>query len=75
MAFPGTYNFNYYRGDTNEFVISPKNSDGTTFQLEMVLTQLQQQEDPLEQKQPLKQLLIPQTIQLCALFYQQLEEL
>ena len=34
MAFPGTYNFNYYRGDTNEFVISPKNSDGTTFQLD-----------------------------------------
>ena len=34
MAFPGTYNFNYYRGDTHEFVISPKNSDGTTFQLD-----------------------------------------
>jgi len=34
MAFPGTYNFNYYRGDTHQFVISPKNSDGTTFQLD-----------------------------------------
>jgi len=34
MSFPGTYNFNYYRGDTHEFVISPKNSDGTTFQLD-----------------------------------------
>jgi hypothetical protein len=26
MAFPGTYNFNYYRGDTAEFVIRPKNN-------------------------------------------------
>lgn len=34
MAFPGTYNFNYYRGDTHQFVISPKNSDGTVFQLD-----------------------------------------
>lgn len=34
MAFPGTYNFNYYRGDTHQFVISPKNSDGTIFQLD-----------------------------------------
>ena len=34
MAFPGTYNFNYYRGDTHQFVLSPKNSDGTTFQLD-----------------------------------------
>lgn len=34
MAFPGTYNFNYYRGDTHEFVISPKNSDNTAFELD-----------------------------------------
>jgi hypothetical protein len=34
MAFPGTYNFNYYRGDTNEFVLRPKNSDGSAFSLE-----------------------------------------
>jgi hypothetical protein len=33
MAFPGTYNFNYYRGDTNEFVIRPKTSNGSTFDL------------------------------------------
>ena len=33
MAFPGTYNFNYYRGDTAEFVIRPKNSNGTNFDL------------------------------------------
>ena len=33
MAFPGTYNFSYYRGDTNEFVIRPKNSDGSAFDL------------------------------------------
>jgi hypothetical protein len=26
MAFPGTYNFNYYRGDTAEFVIRPKSN-------------------------------------------------
>lgn len=31
MAFPGTYNFNYYRGDTFEFLIYPKNSEGAPF--------------------------------------------
>lgn len=34
MSFPGTYNFNYYRGDTNEFVIRPKTSTGSTFPLD-----------------------------------------
>jgi hypothetical protein len=33
MAFPGTYNFSYYRGDTNEFVVRPKNANGTSFNL------------------------------------------
>jgi hypothetical protein len=33
MAFPGTYNFNYYRGDTNQFVIRPKNANGSAFDL------------------------------------------
>lgn len=33
MAFPGTFNFNYYRGDTNEFVVRPKNSNGESFNL------------------------------------------
>jgi hypothetical protein len=34
MAFPGTYNFSYYRGDTNQFVVRPKNStDGSAFDL------------------------------------------
>lgn len=33
MAFPGTYNFNYYRGDTNQFVIRPKNANGSSFDL------------------------------------------
>jgi hypothetical protein len=33
MAFPGTYNFNYYKGDTNEFVIRPKTSNGGAFDL------------------------------------------
>ena len=33
MAFPGTYNFSYYRGDTNQFVIRPKNADGSAFNL------------------------------------------
>lgn len=33
MAFPGTYNFDYYRGDTFRFVISPKNSNGTAMSL------------------------------------------
>jgi hypothetical protein len=33
MAFPGTYNFSYYKGDTNQFVIRPKNSDGSAFDL------------------------------------------
>jgi len=34
MAFPGTYNFNYYRGDTYQFVIRPKNSNGSTMSLD-----------------------------------------
>ena len=34
MAFPGTYNFKYYRGDTFQFIIFPKNSsNGTSFDL------------------------------------------
>jgi len=33
MAFPGTYNFNYYRGDTSEFIIRPKSSNGTAMPL------------------------------------------
>ena len=33
MAFPATYNFSYYRGDTFEFVVRPKNTDGTNFDL------------------------------------------
>jgi len=34
MAFPGTYNFSYYRGDTYQFVIRPKNANGTIFTLD-----------------------------------------
>lgn len=33
MAFPGTYNFDYYRGDTFRFVIFPKDSSGNAFNL------------------------------------------
>lgn len=33
MAFPSTYNFDYYRGDTLEFVVRPK-SGNSTFQLD-----------------------------------------
>lgn len=32
MAFPGTYNFNYYAGDTFEFFVYPKNSSGGVFE-------------------------------------------
>ena len=34
MAFPGTYNFSYYRGDTYQFVIRPKNANGSVFTLD-----------------------------------------
>lgn len=34
MAFPGNYNFDYYRGDTFQFVITPKTSTGATFPLD-----------------------------------------
>lgn len=34
MAFPGTYNFDYYRGDTFQFTITPKTSTGATFPLD-----------------------------------------
>jgi len=33
MAFPSTYNFNYYRGDTFEMVVIPKSSSNTSFPL------------------------------------------
>ncbi len=33
MAFPGTYNINYYKGDTFEFRVYPKNSNGEPFML------------------------------------------
>ena len=34
MAFPGTYDFDYYRGDTFVFTITPKTSAGATFSLD-----------------------------------------
>ena len=34
MAFPGTYNFSYYRGDTYQFIVRPKNSNGSIFLLD-----------------------------------------
>ena len=33
MSFPGAYSFSYYKGDTNEFVIRPKNASGSAFDL------------------------------------------
>jgi hypothetical protein len=33
MAFPGTYNLSYYKGDTFEFRVYPKDSAGGTFPL------------------------------------------
>ena len=33
MAFPGSYSFNYYRGDTSQFVVRPKTANGGTFDL------------------------------------------
>lgn len=33
MAFPGTYNFSYYRGDTFEFKVYPKDASGGIFDL------------------------------------------
>lgn len=31
MAFPATHNINYYKGDTYEMIIKPKNSSGSDF--------------------------------------------
>lgn len=33
MAFPGTLNISYYKGDTHEFRIYPKTADGSVFDL------------------------------------------
>jgi len=33
MSFPGTYNFNYYRGDTFSFIVRPKDASGNAFDL------------------------------------------
>ena len=40
MAFPGTYNFNYYRGDTFEFIIRPKGASGDAFPLDGYTAQM-----------------------------------
>jgi hypothetical protein len=40
MAFPATYNFDYYKGDTFEFRIYPKKNDGTVFMLRDFQNQL-----------------------------------
>jgi len=34
MTFPGTYNINYYYGDTFEFRVYPKNANGSVFTLD-----------------------------------------
>lgn len=34
MAFPGTYNISYYKGDTLEFKIYPKDASGAIFPLD-----------------------------------------
>lgn len=34
MAFPATYNFSYYRGDTYELIVTPKDDAGNAFPLE-----------------------------------------
>ena len=34
MAYPGTYNFSYYKGDTLEFNIYPKDGNGNLFPLD-----------------------------------------
>lgn len=39
MAFPGTYNFSYYKGDTFEFNVYPKNASGAAFNLAGYLSQ------------------------------------
>lgn len=33
MAFPGTYDFSYYKGDTLEFRVYPKDASGAAFDL------------------------------------------
>lgn len=34
MAFPGTYNISYYKGDTYEFRVYPKTADGDAYSLD-----------------------------------------
>ena len=34
MAFPATYDFNYYRGDTYSFTIRPKQANNATYPLD-----------------------------------------
>jgi hypothetical protein len=43
MAFPGTYNINYYKGDTYQFRVYPKKPDGLPFPL----TSYNLEDDPL----------------------------
>ena len=37
MAFPATYNISYYAGDTYQFVIRPKNSNGSSFSMPLAI--------------------------------------
>jgi len=39
MTFPGTYNINYYKGDTFEFRVYPKDGAGNIFPLESYLNE------------------------------------
>jgi hypothetical protein len=36
MAFPKTHNFNYYRGDTFEFIVELKAQDGSDFNVDLI---------------------------------------
>lgn len=38
MAFPGTYNISYYRGDTLEFRVYPKDASGAAYDLSTYTT-------------------------------------
>jgi hypothetical protein len=53
MAFPATYDFNYYKGDTFEFRIYPKKSDGTVFSLSQYYdTNSNYNSDPIDNVSP-----------------------
>lgn len=65
MAFPGNYNFSYYRGDTYEFTVQLKNQNGDDFPLneyENILFKIAERRGSTTQFTGVTEKILPSTI-------------